>query len=691
MNKTSDIFLLEIGTEELPPRGIASLSVRLAEQLTAQLKKENFSYDSVIHFATPRRIAVSIEIKALSTSQCIERRGPSLSLAVNANHQPTPAGLGFARACGVDFSELTREETSEGVWLVYRYEQQGQRFIDRAPTLVQQAISSLPLGKAMRWHNYPFEFLRPVHWVVLMYGSHVIPAELLGVTSGNITFGHRFHHPQAIQLPHAHEYERCLQDGKVIASFAKRRAVILDQMKTITENQPIAVVMNDALLDEVTGLVEWPVAYLARYADDFLSLPKEVLLSAMAQHQKCFAYVSRHTNALESYFLTVANIESTQPEYIVTGNERVMRARLSDAAFFFHTDKKKSLISRLPALKKVTFQAKLGTLYEKALRLSELSGQLANRWELPVDHAKRAGWLAKADLNTDMVHEFPELQGVMGYYYAQHDGENDAVATAILEHYLPKGWGDTLPSTPLGCVLAIADRMDNLVGIFSVGQIPSGDKDPFALKRAALTICRILIENNLPFALDQWIATAIAGYGNLISDATFGAVLHTFMIERLRAWSIEQGIGHDTFSAVIAVERNCPKTIHARIQAVHKFRHLPAAQALTAINKRVSKLLQQAEMELTPHLPLPDPTLFTLDAEKMLYQAISKQPQVDLAWDNYSLCLNELASLKAPLDHFFDEVMVMVDEAVLRNNRLYLLAALRRLFLQVADLCALQS
>lgn len=696
MNK-KDTFLIEIGTEELPPRMLKVLSETLAIRLQQQLAKENFHFGQLKTFATPRRIAVLIdEVDAIQPDKIIERKGPALTVAIDANNCPTPAGLGFARSCGVDFDALEIQKAEGSGWLVHRYQQKGRHFTELAPSIVIEALKLLPMGKTMRWNQLDIEFLRPVHWVALMYGSQVISTEILGLLSDSNTFGHRFHHPEPIALPHANQYEPLLETvGKVIPNFAKRRAMILQQIQDVCKAQNAQPVFNETLLDEVTGLVEWPVPVVATFAEEFLALPKEVLISAIEQHQKCFP-VENKQSELKPCFVTISNIQSINPEQIIIGNERVMRARLSDAAFFFYMDKKHSLESRLETLKQVTFQAKLGSLFDKSMRLSRLSCVIADHWlskqAFNMQAIERAGLLAKTDLVTDMVYEFPELQGVMGYYYALHDGENQEICTAISEHYLPKFSGDKIPSTLMGCALAIADRMDNLVGIFSLGQIPTGDKDPFGLRRAAMGILRILIEQELRLPLDHLIKKTIEGYAGLIKKTDFTSELRDFMIERLRAWYNEKGISTDTFNAVIAIQNNEPLDIHHRILAVERFRSLPESQALTMANKRVTNILEQAEFNLVHHLAEPNPDLFETDAEKNLYSQLKQLKQADSQEkSDYTFRLTEFAKLQVSVDHFFDVVMVMTPEADKRNNRLQLLAQLRALFLQIADVSLLYS
>lgn len=690
-----DALLIEIGTEELPAKSAKSLSEMLGTLLAQQLTKENFGFGAIKNFSTPRRIAVLIEkVDANQPDKCIERKGPALSVAVDENQKPTAAGLGFARSCGVNFEDLDIQRSENNAWLIDRHKQVGKALIDIAPTIVQDCVHRLHPGKTMRWSSFDIEFLRPVHWVVLMYGNQPIPTEILDLATTQQTFGHRFHHPEALLIPDAMAYESILEtQGHVIPDFEKRRAKIKGQIYDLCAKSNTRALFNDTLLDEVTGLVEWPVAYLATYAEDFLTLPKEVLVCSIEHHQKCFP-VESQTGELKPYFIGVSNIESTEPSQIVIGNERVMRARLADAAFFYYTDKKQTLESRLEALKSIAFQVKLGSLWDKTHRLSALAAWIGAQWQLDnaaLAQAQRAGLLAKTDLATEMVREFPELQGVMGYYYALHDKEPDGVAIALQEQYFPRFSGDTIPTTRVGCALAIADRIDNLVGIFSLGQMPSGDKDPFGLKRAAMGISRILIESALSIPLNDLIEKAADNYASLIEKRDFIPMLKLFIIERLRAWYSEKGVSTDTFNAVIAIQDNEPLDIHHRIMAVEQFKQLPQAQALTLANKRVSNILNQATLSVTHASMEPNPQLFETEAEKNLYLQIKQLQAATNQKQNYVGRLTEFASLQRCVDQFFDDVMVMDADQGQRNNRLQLLTQLRSLFLQVADISVLQA
>jgi glycyl-tRNA synthetase beta chain len=689
-----DALLIEIGTEELPAKSAKLLSEMLGNLLAQHLTKEDFGWGEIKNFSTPRRIAVLIEdVDIRQPDKAIERKGPALTAALDKEQKPTAAGLGFARSCGVSFEDLEIQRSENSAWLIYRHKQPGKALVEIAPFIVQDSIHKLHPGKTMRWSTFDIEFLRPVHWIVLMFGNQLISTEILDFSTTQQTFGHRFHRPQALLIPEAKAYESILEtQGQVIPDFQKRRAKIKTQIQELCIESKTRAIFNESLLDEVTGLVEWPVAFLATYTEDFLTLPKEVLTCSIEHHQKCFP-VENQTGELKPYFIGVSNIGSSDPSQIVIGNERVMRARLADAAFFYYTDKKQSLENRLAALKSIAFQVKLGSLWDKTQRLSALAIWIGEQWRLQSEalvQVQRAGLLSKTDLATEMVREFPELQGIMGYYYALHDKEPEGVAIALQEQYLPRFSGDRLPTTQIGCALAIADRIDNLVGIFSLGQIPSGDKDPFGLKRAAMGISRILIENALSVSLDDLIEKAVDNYASLIEKRDFVPALKLFIIERLRAWYSEKGISTDIFNAVIAIQDNEPLDIHHRIMAVEQFKQLPQAQALTLANKRVSNILSQATVS-TSHSPTePNPQLFKTDAEKNLYLQI-KQLQTTNQKQNYVSRLTEFASLQRCVDQFFDDVMVMDSDQGQRNNRLQLLVQLRSLFLQVADISVLQA
>ncbi|MGB6976097.1 MAG: glycine--tRNA ligase subunit beta [Gammaproteobacteria bacterium] len=696
MTTTHD-FLIEIGTEELPARSLHMLSQAFSNHLTTQLQKAELSFNAVHSYATPRRLAVLItDLASTQKSHMQERKGPAVSAAFNADGKPTSACLGFARSCGIPVEQLQVEKTAKGEWLVHRYEQPGESTEKLLPSLVHQTITQLPIPRPMRWGTRHVSFLRPVHWVVMLLDDKLIEAEFFGLNTTRQTRGHRFHHPQGINIRHAKDYTDLLMTtGKVIADFNTRKENIRTQVEKIAGKKGCNAKDPGAeLLDEVTGLVEWPVALLGNFSEHFLELPKEVLITSMRQHQKCFALLDRN-NKLAPHFITIANIESKNPQQVIAGNEKVMQARLSDAAFFYHQDRKHRLESRLENLKTIIFQQQLGSLYDKALRISQLSDYIANLWSnINHEQVKRAGLLAKADLLSAMVGEFPELQGIMGSYYARADGEPEEVANAIYEHYQPRGANDKLPESAIGCVLAIADRVDTLIGIFGINQAPTGEKDPFGLRRAALAILRIIIQYKLPLDLKKLLEKAQQQYQDQVALPNAQAVDQalTFIFERLRAWYAEQQITPDVFAAVSALKLTQPLDFDLRIRAVQHFKQLPQAAALAAANKRVSNILKK-EDSIFAHAQV-NPALLEEEAERDLQNVLEqKNKEVEQLCRQtlYTEALSSLASLQQPIDLFFDTVLVMTPDENLRRNRLALLNQLRQLFLQIADVSLLQG
>lgn len=686
-------FLFEIGTEELPARFLKLMAESLQRQILHGLNKAELTAEDLSYFATPRRIAVRITgLVEQQPDRIIERKGPALNAAYNEHGQPTPALAGFARSCGTTIDQLTTLETPQGSWYVYRVTKPGQSIYELLPQIIATALDNLPIPKPMRWNNYNIEFIRPVHWVLMLYGAKHVPANILGLASGRVTYGHRFHHPQAIDVAHESEYETLLNKAHVITDFYQRQQLILRQVAELAQSVHGNAITTSTLLDEVTGLVEWPVALLVPFDEKFLTVPQEALIAAMEDHQKCFP-IADQNNRLMPHFITICNIESKDRQEVIQGNERVMRARLADAKFFYETDCKRKLSDRLIELEHVVFQAKLGNLFEKSQRIAALTRQIVE--SALIDQGERAGLLCKADLTTSMVNEFPELQGIMGGYYAQRDGETNEVANAIREHYLPRHAGDQLPTAPISCAVAIADRVDTLIGIFGIHQAPTGEKDPFSLRRAAIAVLRILIEKQLNQNLYQLLCASYKNYQHELPNKDVIAQVHEFILDRLQNWYHEKSIGSDVLAAVLAVERNTPLDIDKRVHAVQVFRKLPEAQALAAANKRVSNLLKQTQLDNeqinTDPLRKINISLFTSHVEQELYDAIAlKYMQQEREISNYVDRLTDLASLRAPIDSFFDAVLVMDKEETLRNNRLALLAALRKLFLEVADISMLQ-
>lgn len=687
-------FLLEIGTEELPPKALRRLSEALAAAMRSGLDKAALHYDEITPYASPRRLALLVT--ALDTVQAggvQERRGPALAAAFDAHGAPTPAALGFARSCGVEVDHLETMKNDKGAWLMYRSRQPDRPVQALLPPLVGEALAALPIPKRMRWGSLQESFVRPVHWLVLLLGNEVVAAGFFGLAAGRETRGHRFHHPDSLCIDAPAAYASLLErEGRVMADFAARREAIRAQVKAAARQAGGTAVMDEALLEEVTGMVEWPVALVGSFEEKFLEVPPEALVSAMKGHQKYFHMVDGGGRLLPR-FVTVSNIESRDPAVVRAGNERVIRPRLADAAFFWEQDRRRKLATRVADLEQVIFQKKLGSLQDKCERLGPLAVLVATGLGGNSAWAERAAMLAKCDLLTDMVDEFPELQGIMGRYYARYDGEAEEVAEALDEQYMPRYAGDRLPATVTGQALAVADRLDTLVGIFGIGLLPSGDKDPFALRRAALGVLRILIERRLDLDLVPLLEAAVAGYqvrNGLRFDAILVEQVLDFMMERLRAYYHEQGIAPDAFEAVLARRPGRPLDFDARLRAVEAFRQLPEASSLAAANKRISNILRKAPDRIPATV---EDALLRDEAERQLAAALAglaAEVEPLLAQGDYTAVLNRLAALRAPVDRFFDEVMVMAEAAALRANRLALLNALRHMFLQVADLSCLQ-
>lgn len=690
MNMKAADLLLEIGTEELPAQGLQELAQAFKEKFVQQLQQAQLSYLADRYWVTPRRLAIGIEqLVAEQPEQRIERRGPALTAAFDAAGNPTKAALGFAHSCGVSVDRLTVFENGKGRWLGFKGTQAGKKTTEVLPGLIQAALKRLVLAKSMRWGWQEKPFIRPVHWLVVLYGTEVVPVHVLGVSAQRQTYGHRFHYPEPILLHQPQDYVQSLRDpGKVVVDFTERREYIKQKVIAMAANYQGEAIIQEELLDEVTGLVEYPVVLCGQFKEEYLQLPKEVLLASLHHHQKCFA-IADQSGALLPRFIIVSNIESKKPEEVIAGNERVVAARLSDAQFFYYQDRQFSLQQRIPDLDKVLFQQQLGTLGDKAKRLSQLTPIIAKELGVDSELAQRAGLLAKTDLLTDMVKEFPELQGIMGYYYAIADGEPIALAQALYEHYLPRFAGDGLPESLLGCALALADRLDTLVGSFAIGKIPSGNHDPFGLRRAALGLIRLLLDKQLPLDLAALIKTAHRNYPTTLAHAEIMEPLLTFIWERLRHWYLEQAVPHEVVNAVLATAVTVPWDIHLRVQAVLKFQTLPEAEQLIAANKRVSQLLRKTE-ELGEGIV--DNALLENTYEQHLYQQVRLKQQAIaqlLAHQRYTEVMQTLAELQPTVDQFFDNVMVMVEDSGLRNNRLALLTQLRELFTQVADISLL--
>ncbi len=691
MSANKHDLLVEIGTEELPPKALGRLSAAFTDHLTRALREADLDFAEARPFAAPRRLAILVtDLDAATPDKVMEKRGPALKAAFDDEGCPTKAAEGFARSCGVKVEDLDKLETDKGSWLVWRSEQKGQPVTALVPAMVQAALDALPIPKRMRWGSLDVQFVRPVHWVVMLYGEQVIDGEILGIRAGRATRGHRFHAPQAIDIPVPADYEPLLEsEGKVIADFARRREMIRAQVEAEALKLGGRAVIDPDLLDEVTAMVEWPVAVAGAFEERFLAVPQEALVSTMSANQKYFHLVNE-AGTLLPHFITIANIESRDPAVIRDGNERVIRPRFADAEFFWNQDRKTPLIDRLPRLKQVIFQRKLGTLYDKAMRLTRLAAHIAAEIGGDRDRAIRAAELCKCDLMTEMVGEFPDLQGIIGRYYALHDGEESEVATAIDQHYRPRFAGDALPENPTARALALADRLDTLLGIFAIGQIPTGDKDPYALRRAALGVLRILIEDELDLDLAELLTAAASGFPATVEAEAARDPVLDFVLDRLRAYYADRGIRPDVLDAVMALRPTRPVDIDRRVHAVTGFRQLPEAESLAAANKRIGNILKKVEGRLPETV---DPKRFADKAEKALFDAFTAlETEVQQAIDagDYTTALEKLATLREPVDRFFDEVMVMAEDDKLRENRIALLNRLHRLFLQVADVSRLQ-
>ncbi len=684
-------FLLEIGCCELPAKQLSHLQEQLESQFAQALKALELTYSNMTVYAAPRRLALLItNLVSDQPAHNIERRGPAKQAAFDASGQATKAVIGFAKSCGCAVEDLQERDTDKGVWLFYVAKQAGKKIEKLLPELIKKVINAIPLAKRMRWGDSDYAFLRQIRWITLLCGNKKVSAEIYGVTSGNTSYGHRFHYPNKILLSQPSDYESVLyEQGKVIVSLDKRRDMIRQQAEKIAEHHGGSVLIDEDLLTEVAGLVEWPEVLFARFEKKFLAVPQEALISAMQDHQKCFPVVD-NTGKMLASFITVSNIKSKEPKQVIIGNERVMRARLADAEFFYQLDCKQCLSDRIEKMKNIIFQAKLGSLYEKVERVEKLAIHIASLLNIDKQQASRAAWLCKADLLSDMVEEFPDLQGIMGYYYALNDGEDKEIAEAIRAHYLPRFAKDSLPESKLGIVLALADRLDTLVGIFGIHQAPTGEKDPFGLRRASLAVLRILIEKKLPLDLIKLLTTAAQEYkvnlpnNNMVNDCL------NYMLERLRSYFLAQGITPDTFAAVMAKKPTSPFNFYQRINAVKQFRLLPEASALAVANKRVSKLLEKVDNEFISTSIVA--SLFESNVEQELAVLLQRKreeitPLIEKA--DYAAVLFSLASLRETVDNFFDNVMVMTEDESLRKNRLAILANLRELFVKVADIALL--
>jgi len=683
-------LLVEIGTEELPPTALRRLSEAFALELSQGLGEQGLSFNAIEAFASPRRLAVVIQGLAVQQpDQEQVRRGPALTAAFGSDGQPTKAAEGFARSCGVGVGDLQQESTDSGAWLVFRQTRSGRPTTELLVGVVEGALGKLPIPKRMRWGAGEAEFVRPIHWVTVVFGAEPVPGALFGLEIGDQTRGHRFHAPEPIRIPEPSAYAGLLRaQGRVEPSFERRREMIRSQVEALAAEAGGRAGLDADLLDEVTALCEWPTAILAAFDEQFLAVPREALIETMQKNQKYFP-VFADDGGLLPRFITVCNIESRDPDQVRAGNERVIRPRFADAAFFWDQDRRHPLEALYGRLDQVVFQDRLGTLGDKSARVAQISRHLAGHLGLDEELAARAARLAKCDLMTHMIFEFPNLQGVMGRYYAEHAGEDPCICAALEEQYLPRHAGDRLPASSCGRVLSLAEKLDTLVGIFAVGQRPTGVKDPYALRRAAIGVLRILIETPLDLDLRELLDFTAEELRDKLDARSAAREVLVYVLERLKGYYQDQGIGADVVDAVLALELSIPSDIHRRVLAVDAFRKLPEASALAAANKRIRNILRKSEDTQIPPLDLGH---LQEVGERRLAQRVADlegEIQTELRAGHYFEVLQRLAGLRDDVDAFFDGVMVMVEDEGLRQGRLALLQALQGLFLRVADISRL--
>ena len=687
---TTQNFLVEIGTEELPPKALKTLATSFADNVEAELNQAGLSFDKIEWFAAPRRLAVKVlNLATQQPSKEIEKRGPAVSAAFDAEGKPTKAAEGWARGCGITVDQAERIATDKGEWLVHRAKIEGQPTKNLLSGIVANALAKLPIPKPMRWADKTVQFIRPVHTVTMLLGDELIEGEILGVASARTIRGHRFLGEKEFEIQHADQYPQLLREkGSVVADFNERKAEILAKSQAKATALGGVADIEESLLEEVTSLVEYPNVLAAKFEERFLAVPAEALVYTMKGDQKYFPIYDKDGKLLP-HFIFVSNINPEDPTAIIEGNEKVVRPRLTDAEFFFKTDLKQKLVDRLPRLETVLFQQQLGTLKDKTDRIEQLAGEIAKQIGADEAKAKRAGLLSKCDLMTNMVFEFTDTQGVMGMHYARHDGEDEEVAVALNEQYMPRFAGDELPKSLVASAVALADKFDTLTGIFGIGQAPKGSADPFALRRAALGALRIIVEKNLPLDLEDLVKKSAALFGDKLTNQNVVADVVDFMLGRFRAWYQDEGIAVDVIQAVLARRPTRPADFDARVRAVSHFRTLDSAEALAAANKRVSNILAKADAAIG-EINL---TACVEPAEKALAEAVlalRTEVQPLIAKGDYTAVLDKLANLRAPVDSFFDNVMVNAEDPVLRQNRLAILNTLQGLFLQVADISVLQ-
>lgn len=688
---TDKNFLIELGTEELPPKALRTLAEAFAANFEAELKAADLPHQGIKWYAAPRRLA--LKVTALAENQpdkVVEKRGPAIAAAFDADGNPTKAAQGWARGNGITVDQAERMVTDKGEWLLFKQQVTGQPAQTLLPELAAAALAKLPIPRPMRWGNKDTQFIRPVKTLTMLLGDELIEGTILGVASARTIRGHRFMGEAEFTIDNADQYPAILEErGKVMADYEARKAIILADAKLAAEAVGGIADLDDELVEEVTSLVEWPVVLTASFEEEFLKVPSEALVYTMKGDQKYFPVYDAE-GKLVPKFIFVSNIISNDPSQVISGNEKVVRPRLADAEFFFNTDLKSKLVDRLPQLETAIFQKQLGTIKDKTDRITELAGYIADKIGADVTNAKRAGLLAKCDLMTSMVFEFTETQGVMGMHYARHDGEAEDVALALNEQYMPRFAGDQLPSTGVSSAVAMADKLDTIVGIFGIGQAPKGS-DPFALRRASLGVLRIIVENGYDLDLVDLVAKAHSLFGDKLTNANVDSDVIEFMLGRFRAWYQDAGFSIDVIQAVLAMHPTQPSDFDKRVKAVSHFRELDAAESLAAANKRVGNILAKFDGELPATV---NDSLLVETAEKELAQKVATVVAMlapVFAAGDYQQALTELASLREPVDAFFDNVMVMADDEQLKVNRLALLNLLRNQFLQVADISLLQK
>ena len=685
----TDNLLIEIGTEELPPKSLAKLAQAFRDNIQTSFSDNDLTFNQVIWFASPRRLAVVVEgLAEYQADKDVEKRGPAVTAAFAPDGEPTKAAQGWARSNGIEVSQAERLKTDKGEWLLFKAQVKGQAISELLADLVEKALKALPIPKPMRWGTKATQFIRPIHTVTMVYGAELIQGKVLDVNSARLINGHRFHSDAPFALDHADNYLSLLKQHYVIADHKQRKAIVLEQIQALAKQENAVADINEELLEEVTSLVEWPVALVANFEESFLEVPKEALIYTMKDDQKYFPLLDEK-GQLKSRFIFITNIESKDPSIIINGNEKVIRPRLADAEFFFNTDKKQTLESRLESLKSILFQKQLGTVYEKSQRIASMSKSIAAMLGADQTAAHRAGLLCKTDLMTNMVMEFPDVQGVMGMHYARIDGETELVALAQNEQYMPRFAGDNLPSSEVSVCVALADKIDTLVGIFGIGQTPKGDKDPFALRRASIGVLRIIVEKSLPLDLVDLVDASITTFGDKIKTDKLQVNVVDFILARFKAWYAEQGITAGVVQAVAVNRPTRPADFAARVEAVKSFNTLESAEALAAANKRVANILSKNVFEEEFSF---DTALLLEPAEIALASSLESvetriQPMLDNS--DYTSALIVLAELREPIDAFFENVMVMADDELVRRNRLTLLSRLRGLFLCCADISVL--